>query len=151
MFKSCYQLAVIIFSKTLKYRFPLAHAVVHLAIVGGNVVYVKKLRPFNYERFNLWSNILNMCIIWICVMGVMAIMDGPVVPILIMIFVGMGTLIGTGLLLQFKGRNTKYPGLLYFPKAHKIETLFRYQFGIAPEETKSQFTHQLSLLSVNEF
>lgn len=54
MYKSCFQLAAIISAKTLKKRFGLVHSGIFTALVIVNVVYVWKLRPFNYERFNLW-------------------------------------------------------------------------------------------------
>lgn len=37
------------------------------------------------------------------------------------------------------------------PKGHNIELMFRYQFGLEAEARKSEFTHQLTLLSCYEF
>ena len=109
----------------------------HLVAVVFNLWYVWRLKPFNYGRFNLWSNVLNIAVIWLCVMGLMVIGGVAILPIFCLIFIGLGIIALAGLFVQHKYRAGRYRGLLYLPKSHKIEHLFRYQFGLVPDETKS--------------
>ena len=58
---------------------------------------VRKMRPFNYGRLNLWSNVVNFGVVWLCLMGIMAISDGPVIPISCLILEGLLITAGIGL------------------------------------------------------
>lgn len=117
------------------------HACLFLVATILNFAFVWRVKPFNYERFNLWSNVLNGGVIWLCLMGILTEGGAPRLPILCLIFIGLAIVVFYGLLIQHKGRKGKYRELLYLPKSHKIENLFRYQFGLEKDEIKSTFAH----------
>lgn len=99
MYKSCFQLAVIIFAKTMKSRFPLVHSCIYTFIVIMNVGYIWKLHPFNYERFNLWTNVVNTACVWIGFLGLLVNAGADPLVILILIFVGILVIVVTGVVV----------------------------------------------------
>jgi hypothetical protein len=68
---------------------------------------------------------------------------------MILLFVVWGFLILGGFYLQRKYKNSRYINYLYFPRSHKMEAIFRFQFSRNPTELeKMRFAHSLVSLEV---
>lgn len=60
LFKTCVQILLIAIGKSLQGTSPIAHGVVFSLISIAFVIVTYKLRPFNYNRCNLWE-LASLC------------------------------------------------------------------------------------------
>ncbi len=103
------------------------------------------MKPFNYERCNLWYQILIFGVIWIAFLASITIISpsstkGPPI-LLIFLFIGWAILAIFGALIQAKFPN-KYPSKLYFAKKVEIELFIRFQLSRRDEINFASFLNE---------
>mmetsp|Transcript_12924 Transcript_12924/g.24005 ORF Transcript_12924/g.24005 Transcript_12924/m.24005 type:complete len:317 (+) Transcript_12924:705-1655(+) len=140
MLKSVFQVNVAVLSKTLKTESRTAHGLIYLGALICFFAFIMKVKPFNYERANLWLKVSMIMLIWSTM--VLVVNELATVPISASLGICLGGwgLIFLGFLLSLR----RLPLLLTRPKGKDTKTLFRFAFtagkGIDIEKMRNKLT-----------
>jgi hypothetical protein len=63
--KTCLQIVLIAVGKSLQAIDKLAHGIFFSTLILGFMIYVIKVKPFNYKRCNLWEALTLFAVFWI--------------------------------------------------------------------------------------
>ena len=128
--RSVVQMALISASITLKLNYEFAHALVYLAITSAYLAFVIKIKPFNYERLNMWRRLM---IIGLVIYGLVGLIHNRIeafnaVLCTLALFISYVVLGGIGLALQYFIRN--YRALIVREKEDKQDIIkFAFTWG----------------------
>ena len=136
LLKTTFQVSLIVLNKTVKRVWPVLHGFVYVGLVLGFVGVGMWVKPGNYGRVNMWTEVLMLGNAWIggiCVMyqwNQAKIEDFAAFMVLAgLLFLGL-----TGLVIQY----FKCPSMLYRKKGLDIAVLFRFQLGNRVSATEIQ-------------
>jgi ABC-type branched-subunit amino acid transport system substrate-binding protein len=119
LFKTCIQILLIAVGKSLQGISPLSHAIVFSVIFITFTVVTYKIRPFNYNRCNLWEVISLMMVSYLSVLATLSYVGNQThVAWFVCLIIGWSIMGAAGLFIQKK----KMPNLLISPsdKDNKI-------------------------------
>ena len=119
---------LVIIGKILKDDYEFIHAIIFIVVEFSLFVFIIVIKtPFNYDRANLWTKIMIICVLWnslVCTLGLSLNIEGYALVILQL----MGWVVSCicALIIQHK-----LPQNLLVSKTGKsVVELFRFAFGI---------------------
>ncbi|OMJ72361.1 hypothetical protein SteCoe_29228 [Stentor coeruleus] len=128
VFKNLFYVSLIILSKIIKTSYQLTYSLVYIIGIIGMFVFIIKIKnPYNFDRANLWTKILMVCVFWNTLLSILCYslhIWSYVWFILQMI--GISSILIWGLIIQSK----LPPSMVISKKGKNIVELFRFAFGI---------------------
>lgn len=116
LLKTCMQILLIAIGKSLQSISPVAHGVVFTILISSFAVAIYKLRPFNYNRCNLWEFTTILSVAYMSFLATLSYVKDPThIGWFIALMLGWFIIIGGSLLIQRK----YMPNLLLAPGKNK--------------------------------
>ncbi|CAG9316739.1 unnamed protein product [Blepharisma stoltei] len=153
MVKTVVQSIFIGLNKTLKRSQDIAHGAVFILLMICYLVFVFKVHPYNYGRYNWWQGLSLVGVVWLSFWSTIAIWmkDQSISYVfLIILVVGWIALAIIGFYVQIK----KYPSLLFSQKSRDTSMLFKFAFTFGKKSkvslSKMKESHeQQKIIAVN--
>ncbi|OMJ76504.1 hypothetical protein SteCoe_24126 [Stentor coeruleus] len=103
LLKTCVQILLIAIGKSLQSISPLAHGIVFTLLISAYSIIIYKLKPFNYNRCNLWQFSSILAVVYISFLATLSYTGDPeYIGWFIALVVGWALIIGISLFIQRK-------------------------------------------------
>ena len=103
LLKTCMQILLIAIGKSLQSISPIAHGVVYTILISMFTVAIYKMRPFNYNRCNLWEFTSILCVAYMSFLATLSYSTDPTnVGWFIALMAGWMVMLGVALMVQKK-------------------------------------------------
>lgn len=90
-------------------------------------IIVHLIRPYNYNRFNLWQLIALYANVWVALLTSIAIFaEVSVLTLQFLLLIGLVVLVCFGMILQHLKRYGIYPSILFVPKRVNFYAKIRF-------------------------
>jgi len=145
--KAFMQLALIATFVSLRTTHPTWHAILYFCISGAYTVLIHFLRPYNYERLNLWERLSMLAVCYYALLGVLKTHTSSISDLYttVSLAVALSLLLILGLFLQCL--HPKYQSQLVRGKEDRYDIIkFAFTFGISAQrhlqafQTKQRFS-----------
>lgn len=124
MTKSCVQVVLIAFAKTLGRVQKLTHGIVFIIVMVVFTLSNMKVPSFNYPRVRMWHVISLVSVCWLSVLTVCDLYTDEHLAYVVLLIIGFGVLALLGLYLMMK----KYPAMLYRQKNEAYADILSFAF-----------------------
>lgn len=93
--KSVFQLWLIMLAKTLAIVNVIAHSIVYFISIVLFTLLIFKMRPYNYNRFNLWQVFIFVCLCWVALLNIGNLaFSFEALTTSLLLFIGLGVIAG---------------------------------------------------------
>lgn len=124
MVKSCVQVTLIAFAKTLGRVQPFTHGIVFIIVMVVYTLSCLRVPSFNYPRVRMWHCISLIAVCWLSMLTVCDLYTDEHTAYVVLLIVGWCFLGFAGLYLMWK----KFPGLLYRQKNEAYGDILSFAF-----------------------
>ena len=137
LLKTCFQILLIAIGKSLQSSSPIAHGVVFTIIISIFTGLIYKLKPFNYNRCNLWEFSSMVAVSYLSFLATLSYVRNPThIGWFIALAIGWGIIGGVSLYVQKK----HMPNLLVPPSGNRIK---KKVYDIISLKNKGQYDNDL--------
>lgn len=145
LLKTCVQILLIAIGKSLQSISPLAHGIVFTLLISVYALVIHKLKPFNYNRCNLWQLSSILAVAYISLLATISYaVDPENIGWFIALIVGWVLIIGISLFLQRKFM----PNLLIPPGGNRSKNKI-YDVIAIQKEKNNQDTGNMHFTTFN--
>ena len=124
--KTFLYIVLVIFDKTIKTSYAFPHALAFTVIMIALMLYVRFRPPFNYDRANLWGEIILCCVVWNSIISTISMnVYTHTYTWIILQLTGWVIIVIIGVFMQSR----LPPNLIITKKGKSIVGLFRFEFG----------------------
>jgi hypothetical protein len=128
--KSVVSVLLIALSKTISHDSNVGHSILFMLILLGLIGIVHWIRPYYYNRFNLWQKAILAGLIWLTFLSLINHSAEINSAVAIAFLIIGGWLILGALTLGWQGKyKLMYPKMLFVPKELRFKEKFRFMFS----------------------
>ena len=145
LLKTCMQILLIAIGKSLQSISPVAHGVVYTILISMFSVAIYKMRPFNYNRCNLWEFTSILCVAYMSFLATLSYSTDPTnVGWFLALMAGWIVILGVAFLVQKR----HMPNLLITQRSGKGKNRVYAVIGV---KSDSSYLDQSSMAKQEDF